>query len=544
MTLQTFFEKFDLFADAPNAVAKMREVVLELAVRGSLSEQRESDQRDKAWLEFITEFDQRLLDQPAGLDPPFDVPETWRWVCLDDLGTTRVRNDVSDGIHVSFVPMSMISADYRVPVLSEEKMWSEVKKGFTHFAEGDVVLAKITPCFENAKSAVMRNLINGIGAGTTELHVFRPTTDAILPDFVLIYLKTRGFISRGVPRMTGSAGQKRVPRDYYESSPFPFPPLAEQKRIVAKVDALMALCDRLEAQQQQRENKHADLARASLARFAAAPTPANLNLLFHKSYDIVPADLRKSILAMAVQGKLVHQDSNEGTGDELLNVLLARRMKKDEKRAMSSDAEGVSLPYSVPSSWKVAPLGQVYDSSFYGPRFGKDEYVKEGGIPTIRTTDMTANGLIVLRVPPHVKVDDPKKLALYTVRTNDLLVTRSGTIGMMAVFKGDYIAIPSAYLIRFRFPPQVTADFYYLYLCSPHGSDLLGLSLRSIGVPNVNATSISKFAAPIPPLAEQRRIVAKVDQLMALVDKLETQLATSRATAKNLLEAVVAELTS
>jgi type I restriction enzyme S subunit len=157
---------------------------------------------------------------------------------------------------------------------------------------------------------------------------------------------------------------------------------------------------------------------------------------------------------------------------------------------------------------------------------------------------MTSNGLIVLSAPPHVRIEDQKKLDLYTVRANDLLLTRSGTIGMMAVFKGDYVAIPSAYLIRFRFPREVTAEFYYLYLSSPYGNDLLGISLRSIGVPNVNATSISKFPAPIPPLAEQRRIVAKVDQLMALVDELETQLAASRATAKNLLEALVAELTA
>ena len=96
-----------------------------------------------------------------------------------------------------------------------------------------------------------------------------------------------------------------------ESLPVPLPPLAEQKRIVAKVDELMALCDRLEAQQQERETRHAALARASLARFADAPTPANLHFLFHTSYTIPPADLRKSILTLAVQGKLVPQDPND-----------------------------------------------------------------------------------------------------------------------------------------------------------------------------------------------------------------------------------------
>ena len=123
--------------------------------------------------------------------------------------------------------------------------WGEIKKGYTHFAEGDVGLAKITPCFENGKSAVFRNLTGGIGAGTTELHIVRPLSAH--PDYILLFLKSPHFIQTGIPKMTGTAGQKRVPTEYFAYSPFPLPPLAEQHRIVAKVDELMVLCDRLEA---------------------------------------------------------------------------------------------------------------------------------------------------------------------------------------------------------------------------------------------------------------------------------------------------------
>lgn len=142
--------------------------------------------------------------------------------------------------------MRLINSELSEPHGHEIKKWADIKNGFTHFAEGDVVLAKITPCFENRKSSIMRNLANGIGAGTTELHVVRPII--VDPRYVLIFLKSPLFVEAGIPEMTGTAGQKRVPTSYFAASPFPLPPLAEQRRIVAKVDQLMALVDELETQ--------------------------------------------------------------------------------------------------------------------------------------------------------------------------------------------------------------------------------------------------------------------------------------------------------
>ena len=128
------------------------------------------------------------------------------------------------------------------------------------------------------------------------------------------------------------------------------PPLAEQKRIVAKVDELMALCDRLEAQQQERETRHAALARASLARFADAPTPANLQFLFHPSYTITPADLRKSILTLAVQGKLVPQDPNDEPAEELLDCT-DKDLKAKKARLRKLPVEDSEKPFQLPHSW-------------------------------------------------------------------------------------------------------------------------------------------------------------------------------------------------
>lgn len=537
MRLETFFEKFELLADTEDAIPRLRGLILELAVRGRLSAQENEDQSDPAWQDFIASS--KVGEADAAPDQTaFAIPSGWRWATLETLGDVKPRNTAGDSQSASFVPMTLVAAEYGRHPEHEVRPWGEIKKGYTHLQDGDVVLAKITPCFENGKSAVMRGLTGGMGAGTTELHVCRMSAVPVLPEFVLIYLKSRGFIERGIPRMTGSAGQKRVPHEYFARSPIPLAPPGEQKRIVAKVDELMALCDRLEAQQQERQTRHAALARASLVRFADAPTPANLSLLFRDECSIDPADLRRAVLALAVKGRLVPQVDEEGTGQEVVASLRASRLGARD----NADRVEASVPFDVPETWAVAQMGAIYESSFYGPRFGKEEYVAAGGIPTIRTTDMTPDGRIVLRNPPQVRIDDPKKLALYEVRENDLLVTRSGSIGVMAVFRGGYTAIPSAYLIRFRFPPEVTAEFYYLYLSSPYGQELLGLSLRSIGVPNVNANSISRFAAPVPPLAEQQRIVATTSQLMAQVNELERQIVRSREAAAALVGSVVREL--
>jgi len=547
MNLETFFEKFDQFADAPDAVAKMRELVLELAVKGALSERHASDQDDPTWREFVTKFDQRSSDSDSDSQSLFEIPAEWRWACLDDLGTTRVRNDIEDSMRVSFVPMALISSTYGVAAQSEERTWSEIKKGFTHFGDGDVVMAKITPCFENAKSAVMRNLVNGVGAGTTELHVFRPATKIILPEFVLLYVKTRGFITRGEPRMTGSAGQKRVPREYFATSPIPLPPLAEQKRIVAKVDELMALCDRLEAQQQEREAQASQLARASLARFAEAPTPANLQFLFHSSFRIPPSDLRKSILTLAVQGKLVPQDPNDEPAEELIERIAAmRRVNKGKQyEPVLSD----EVPYEVPFSWSWVRLGNISmtsDSGWSPQCLPEARSGSDWGVLKVSAVSWGIFKPEENKALPQGMTSRPD----CEVKAGDFLLSRANTEELVArsvvVDQTPPRLMMSDKIVRFTFPAEIERAFINLANMSDPSRAyyVRNASGTSSSMKNIGREVMCFLPIPLPPLAEQRRIVAKVDQLMALVDTLETQLAASRATAANLLAAIVAELTA
>lgn len=252
-------------------IKQLRKTILNLAVRGKLVDQDANDEPASALLKEIAAEKARLVHAgevrkpkavPDLVEYPYTLPNSWSWSQIAEVGIINPRVDADENTVASFVPMPLISADYGVQNGHEPRPWGQIKKGYTHFAEGDVGLAKITPCFENGKSTVFQNLTGGIGSGTTELHVVRPLF--IDPSYILIFWKCSFFIESGIPRMTGTAGQKRVPTDYFANGPFPLPPLAEQHRIVAKVDELMALCDQLEASLTEGEQTRSKLLEAVL----------------------------------------------------------------------------------------------------------------------------------------------------------------------------------------------------------------------------------------------------------------------------------------
>lgn len=252
-----FIKDFNNITKKLNDVKKLKDIILQIAVEGRIVPQDSKDEHASVLLEKIKKEKERLIKEkkirkenplpPISPDEIlYDLPKGWEWTRLGDIGTINPRNQLEDNIFASFVPMAFISNLYGIHPSFEKRKWIEIKSGFTHFAENDVVIAKITPCFENSKAGIMRGLINGVGAGTTELHVFRGNTKYIVPEYVYLYLKTKNFLINGEKIMTGTVGQKRVPKSYISSNPFPFPPLKEQKRIVKKVDQLMQLCNQLE----------------------------------------------------------------------------------------------------------------------------------------------------------------------------------------------------------------------------------------------------------------------------------------------------------
>ena len=319
---------------------------------------------------------------------------------------------------------------------------------------------------------------------------------------------------------------------------FRSPPLAEQKRIVAKVDELMALCDRLEAQLQERDTQHVSLSKAALARFADDPTPENLQYLFHPSFDICPADLRKTILTLAVQGKLSKQDE----GDELDSD--GTTADPTKRLATIADKE---IPFSIPSTWKWGRLGD-FTKLINGDRGknypNKSEYVPSG-IAFINTGHIDPDGTLSIDSMHYLTRSKFDSLRSGKIQMNDLLYClRGATLGKTAIVTQFEEGAVASSLVIIRLLKSLTPRYTYFYLTSPLGRELISRFDNGSAQPNLSANNVKRYVVPVPPLAEQKRIVAKVDELMALVDQLESQLADCQSIGEKLMEALVADLTA
>jgi type I restriction enzyme, S subunit len=563
MDLTTFIDNFDLVAEAPNGIPKLREMILQLAVRGKLVPQDANDLPASQLLKRITAEKERLIAEgkikrakplPA-IDPdelPYVVPRSWVWSRLSDLGTINPRNEASDDVEAGFIPMSLISEKYGVQPHFEVRRWEDIKRGFTHFAEGDVAVAKITPCFQNGKSGVFRGLPNDIGAGTTELHVFRPIKNTAVPDYVWLYLKTPRFLLDGECQMTGSAGQKRVSKGYFAGNPFPLPPLAEQKRIVDKVDELMALCDELEEQKKRRKQISVSMNTSCLHELTSSEPATsqkgwsrireNFDLLYDTPDNV--AALRKSVLQLAVMGKLVPQDPNEEPASELLKRITAEKERliaeaKIKKSKPLTPIEPEKVPYELPDSWKWVRFETVFCFIDYR---GKTPLKADSGIRLVTAKNIRM-GYLQQDPREYVTQETYRKWMTrgYPSR-GDLLFTTEAPMGNVCLVNfQDRFAL--AQRVINLHPYGYPESKYLMYaIMSPDVQKLITDRATGSTATGIKAAKLKQVPLPLPPLAEQNRIVAKVDELMALCNALETKLRQSSNVSEMLMSAVVEKI--
>ena len=315
---------------------------------------------------------------------PFDIPESWEWTRIGNVFQINPRNNLPDELETGFVPMALLSDGFCSRHSYEPKKWKDIKNGFTHFANNDIVIAKITPCFQNRKSAVVTGLPNGFGAGTTELHVLRDNTKELFMPYFLLICKTQAFIQNGVKNFSGTAGQQRIGKDFISKYLIPVPPVSEQERIVQRLHLLEPLL-----------------------------------ISYENAYDSIvnqqknfPAQLKRSILQYAVQGKLVSQNPADEPAAILLEHIRAEKEKliksgkikrdkhesfifrRDNSYYEISGKEEVciddEIPFEIPDSWVWVRLGTALNQASTGP-FGsmvhKEDYV-ESGIPIVNPANI------------------------------------------------------------------------------------------------------------------------------------------------------------
>lgn len=462
------------------------------------------------------------MSEIAAID---DLPEGWLLVPFPEICQINppkpARDALTPDTPVTFVPMPAVDADSGTIRASMARPFSEVRKGFTAFRNRDVIMAKITPCMENGKAAIAQNLENGYGFGSTEFHVFR-SSPAILPELVFYFIRQESFRRAAAEEMTGSVGQKRVPADFLFAVEIPLPPLAEQTRIVAKVETLLT---RVNAGRQR-------LAKISglMKRF------------------------RRSVLAAACSGQLTEEwrDSQVGleSATDLLKRLTKLKSQRNENRSQkrkttdqedSESANGDLELFEIPNEWCWVRIRSIMDEReafCYGVvQPGADH---ADGVPLIRAGDLdkgTVNSSELRRIPVEVDVEYKRS----KISGGEILVTVVGAgIGAAAIVPNSCRSYNIARAVA-KIPVREFSPKYVLaWLQTSDANRWMKNASREVARPTLNLEQLETLPVPLPPLDEQHEIAGRVEALLAQADRFEVRLAAAARRVETLTQTILA----
>ncbi|MCU1718180.1 restriction endonuclease subunit S [Pseudomonas sp. 5P_3.1_Bac2] len=407
-----------------------------------------------------------------------ELPAGWSQARIIDLADINPKQAFDDDLIAGFVPMSHAPTNFLDKLRFEQRPWGEIKKAYTNFKDGDVIFAKVTPCFENGKAAFVEGLPNNIGAGSSEFYVLRPASDEISAKYLLALVKTRDFLSSGAENMTGAVGLRRVPKSFVENYLILVPPAAEQTRIAQKLDELLAQIDTLKAR--------IDGIPALLKRF------------------------RQSVLAAAVSGRLtISKSTLEDPIDwqelpfaSVINDLRYGTAKKCDYNI--GDTGVLRIP-------NIGENGITLDD-LKSSNFTEQEKLK---------LSLRKDDIILIR--SNGSVDLVGKPALVTHKEEGLL------------FAGYLIRI------RLK-TDQAVPQYINYWLKSPITRQIIELMARSTsGVNNINSEEIKSLSLKLPPLEQQTEIVRRVEQLFAFADQLETKVTAAQSRIDQLTQSILAK---
>lgn len=551
MNAQELLRHFERVADAPEALPRLRQLVLDLAVRGKLLPQQSGDASQanalaaaRSELSERAKATGRLRFTPSAPIAKAEIgdqlPMGWVAARINDTGL------YINGL--AFKPSDWKASG--LPIIRIQNL-SDDSREF-NYAQGefaDEVVVR-TGDILVSWSATLDAYHWTRETGVLNQHIFRVIQATGLTDsgYLLLLLK------RAIRDLSESVHAHGLVMTHINRGPFLnhvvwIPPLAEQRRIVAKVDELMVLCDRLEAARAEREAAHDRLTAASLARLNT-PDPETFSDDARFALDALPAltkrqdqikQLRQTILNLAVRGHLVTQVAGEESAALLLERLVGSNSASRRSYAVLGN---VAEPYSIPDSWCWATLGQLIVE---GPQNGvspKPSTLPDA--PKAITLTATTSGTFN---PDHFKRVDlvvPPNSDLW-LRDGDLLFQRGNTreyVGMAAIYTGP----PNSFLypdlmIRVRVSPAVSLRYVHLVSIAPPARAYMSANATGaqLTMPKINQSTLAALPIPLPPREEQNRIVEKVDALLTLCVELEASLAAAELCRFRALEALIHE---
>jgi type I restriction enzyme S subunit len=556
MNAERLLAHFERISEAPDAIARLRQYILDLAVRGKLVEQDPEDEPVEDLLQRIAvEKASRRSTRPRStpderVEGWCSIPASWNFVRLDKVCTVimgssppgSTYNKTGDGVPLINGPVEFTPGPFGRTTINQ---YTTDPSAFCE--EGDFLVC-----------------VRGSTTGRTNIAAFRACIGrgvaAIQPlfedKFIRLAIRVR---QEAILQMGRGIAFPSISREQLSGLPVPLPPLAEQHRIVAKVDELMALCDQLEAARQLRQQGRERLVAATLQRLnQPAEDPASFRKDASFALQVLPSltttpaqikQLRQTILNLAVRGKLVEQERSADEWCQFLEAIKADQLKalrakriKPKVAALSSLSDEMLIENS--SRTENVSLASVI---VFGPQNGiSPPEVSDTSAPKALTLSATTSGVFNPKCFKHISLG-AEACEPYWLSSGDLLFQRGNTreyVGMAAVYDGpsQSFVYPDL-MIRVRISKQVSLRYVHMVLVSP---DLRAyLTSNATGssetMPKINQEVLLNAPLPLPPLAEQHRIVAKVDELMTLCDQLEQQLSQADQQRRRLLEAVLAE---
>ncbi len=555
MNAERLLAHYEKIAVAPDAIPRLRRLILDLAVRGKLVPQDANDESASDLLKRIAKEKARLVkageikrENPVARasagDLGFDLPAGWSATSL---------SEVAICLDYRRIPINSAEREARIAGKSQEELFpyygATQQQGWIddYLFEGEFILLGEDGVPFDDPLRTKAYLVTGKSWVNNHAHVFQGILT--LPRFLVHYLNVFDYTGRVVGATRAKLNQAQA-----VTIPVPLPPLGEQHRIVAKVDELMGLCDRLEAARQTREATRDRLAAASLARLNA-PDPETFEADARFALDALPTltarpdqikQLRQTILNLAARGKLVPQDSGDEPASELLKRIAKEKARLVKAGAIPAKKEPFRDPSrltdELPASWSPIALGNVCNLVTSGSR-GWAEFYSTSGPGFIRAQNIRFGKL---RLDDMAFVNPPSNSegSRTQVAKGDLLIviTGAGVTNPALLDHDPGEAYVSQHVGLVRPSDQRLSAWMLLCLMADAGgrAELVERAYGA-GKPGLNLDNIRSLSIPVPPLAEQHRIVAKVDDLMALCDRLEVSLAATAATRRRLLEALLAE---